>query len=85
MSPPPKQVQMIGYRLCALRRARKLTQAELADRLGVNRTTICCWESGQRKLDLIALADMAKALKMKLETLCKKLLEDIDYESHRNR
>lgn len=78
------QVAIIGARLAALRESKKLSQREFAEALGLNRTTICCWESGSRKMDLVALAAIAKVLGMRLETVAKKLLEDINYASHRS-
>jgi DNA-binding transcriptional regulator YiaG len=40
--------EMTGNEIAALRRQLGLTQEELAERVGVNRTAVSLWESGDR-------------------------------------
>lgn len=45
---------MLGQELAARRKSLRLTQAELAQRLGVTVTTVSRWEIGQRTIPLMA-------------------------------
>jgi transcriptional regulator with XRE-family HTH domain len=57
--------------LDALREARSevgLTQAELAARLGRPQSFVSKYESGERRLDLIELSEVCKALGISLES-----------------
>jgi transcriptional regulator with XRE-family HTH domain len=57
--------------LDALREARSevgLTQAELAARLGRPQSFVNKYESGERRLDLIELSEVCKALGISLES-----------------
>lgn len=45
-----------------LRRSRGWTQAELADRLGVHQTYVSKIELGERRLDVVEAAALARAL-----------------------
>ena len=44
------------------RRSAKITQAELADRIGVHRSTVANYELGRRKPSLTELKEIAKVL-----------------------
>lgn len=55
--------------LRALRREKKLTQAELAERLGVPQSYVSKYEAGERRLDLAELEALAKALDVALATI----------------
>lgn len=60
-----------------LRRAKDITQSELAERLGVERSTVSKWEKGisvPRGKTLIALADV-------LECSIDELMRDCEVES----
>ena len=51
------------YRIRELRKAKGLTQEELADRAGVSRITICCLENGtERNTSMGTLRKIANAL-----------------------
>lgn len=50
-----------------LREKRNLTQADLAKRLGVTRSLIAKWETGQATPRTIILAKLAHELKCKVE------------------
>lgn len=54
----------MGYleRLSELRKRKGLTQAQLAERMGVEQPTIGRWETGKREPDLRQLLDLAKHL-----------------------
>lgn len=54
----------MGYsdNIVSLRKKRKLTQAQLAELVGVEQPTVQRWESGKREPDFDALNDLATAL-----------------------
>ncbi len=52
-----------------------LTQAELAQRLGVNQSFVSKYESGERRLDLIELRNICKALGIPLLSFVKRFDE----------
>ena len=56
-------------RLRELREKRGLTQAELAKRLGVGRTTVTLWERGDNRPRIDMLVDLAKILGVKVDYL----------------
>lgn len=51
------------------RAARRLTQTDLANIIGVPRSTVACYEQGQRDADPIQLARIADALQCPVEML----------------
>jgi transcriptional regulator with XRE-family HTH domain len=62
--------EAIGYQLRRLRRLRKLTQEELADRADVSRDLVAKLEQGRRQTARIAsLASLARALDVELSAL----------------
>lgn len=60
-------------RLCALLRALReeagLTQVQVAERLGEPQSFVSKYESGERRLDVLELAQVAKALDGDMRTL----------------
>lgn len=52
-----------------LREKRKLTQKELGDMLGVDRTTVAKWESGENQPRAGVLLTLASILKCKVDVL----------------
>ncbi|MDD5451755.1 MAG: helix-turn-helix transcriptional regulator [Desulfovibrionales bacterium] len=52
-----------------------LTQAELAQHLGVNQSFVSKYESGERRLDLIELRNICKALGIPLLSFVKRFDE----------
>ncbi|MEI3306945.1 MAG: helix-turn-helix transcriptional regulator [Dysosmobacter sp.] len=52
------------------RKARGLSQEELAARLGVSRQAVSKWETGEAAPDLSKLLALADALELPLDTLC---------------
>lgn len=59
----------LGERIAALRRARNVTQAQLAETLGVSQQTIQAYEAGRRRIPVSALPVVARALSASLEDL----------------
>ena len=57
-------------RLREIRRAKHLTQGDLASMLGVTERIVGCWERGDTALSLKDAADCAKALGCTLNDLC---------------
>ena len=60
----------IGSRLRAIRRAYRLTQAEVAAALGVDQSLWSKWERGQRAPDLLRLMDFAHRASTSIELIC---------------
>lgn len=60
-----------GSRLMSLRHNRGVTQAELAEALGVTQATVASWENGRR--------DPAKEYKIKLANYYKVSIEPLFY------
>lgn len=51
---------MSAHPIAVWRKAQDLTQADLAKKLGVKRTTIARWETGARKIDQELLSSVSK-------------------------
>lgn len=56
------KAELLGNRIKELRESRGITQAQLADRLNVTRSTVANWEAGNRLPDLNMLAHLADFL-----------------------
>ena len=61
--------RIVGKNVRKFRLAKKLTQAQLATRMGVDRTYIVGLEKGERNVTIETLAQAAKALGMKVARL----------------
>lgn len=59
----------LGERIATLRKARNVTQAQLAETLGVSQQTIQAYEAGRRRIPVSALPVVARALSASLEDL----------------
>jgi len=57
-------LQQIGDRIRERRIARKLTQADLADKCGLHRTFVGSVERGERNVAVLSLRKIAKALRV---------------------
>ncbi|MGU3651856.1 helix-turn-helix domain-containing protein [Mycolicibacterium sp. A43C] len=73
-----KSIYSAEYRqLCAvlrdLRREAGLTQAGVAERLSVPQSFVSKYESGERRLDVVELRYVARALSVTLETVIARL------------
>jgi len=58
--------QRLCLKLRQLRTERGLTQGELAGLLGVNQTFVSKYERGERRLDLLELREVCRALSVSL-------------------
>jgi len=58
--------------LLALRRAKGLSQEELAEQVGVSRQAVSKWENGEAVPDLQKLLTLSEALEVSLDHLCGK-------------
>lgn len=54
-----------------LRMSKKLTQKQLAERLGVERTTVSMWETGNSSPSLEILKKIAQVLECSIDELVK--------------
>lgn len=57
--------------LKSLRQKRKLRQADIAEALNVDRTTITKWETGETKPRVDKLVELSKILKCSVDKLLK--------------
>jgi len=55
LSKSKKQTLLVGSRIRTLRRDRSLTQAELANRIGIQQSDLCRMENGEYKVSLETL------------------------------
>jgi transcriptional regulator with XRE-family HTH domain len=60
---------VLGNRIARLRKDRPLTQAQLAETLGISQPTMNAYELGQRRVPVSALPVLARALGVGLEEL----------------
>ncbi len=60
---------MLGNNLISLRRMKKMTQEDLADKLGVSRQTISKWETGDSIPDMEMGMKLADILQVSLDDL----------------
>jgi transcriptional regulator with XRE-family HTH domain len=61
--------ERLGQRLAERRKARGITQVQLAERLGVAQQTLAHYEGGTVRIAIATLADAAQALDTTVETL----------------
>jgi transcriptional regulator with XRE-family HTH domain len=61
--------QELGQRIAALRKAQALTQAQLAQTLGLTQQMIASYEVGRRRVPVSLLPALARALSTRLEAL----------------
>lgn len=59
----------LGERIASMRRARNVTQVQLAEALGVSQQTIQAYEVGRRRIPVSALPVVARILSVSLEEL----------------
>jgi transcriptional regulator with XRE-family HTH domain len=62
-------LRQLGGRIAELRKARGLTQAQLADRLDVGQQQVASFEAGRRRVPVSQLAPLADALGVSIEEL----------------
>jgi transcriptional regulator with XRE-family HTH domain len=59
----------LGERIASLRKAHNITQAQLAEALGVSQQTVQAYEVGRRRIPVSALPIVARTLAVPLEEL----------------
>ena len=59
----------LGERIASLRKARSVTQTQLAEALGVSQQTVHAYEAGSRRIPVSALPVVASTLAVSLEVL----------------
>lgn len=77
MKLPYKIVIKFGLVVSHERKKLKISQEELADRVGVHRTYVGMIERGEKNITLVNIERFAKGLKMPISTLIRKV------ENHR--
>ena len=73
---------MIGDKIKALRKSHKLTQVELAEKLGTTQSVLQRWESGKKNPGLRTLKSISKIFDISLDTLA---FNDKDLETLKNK
>lgn len=72
---------MEHYRqLRIIREQNKLKQQQVADALGISRSTYCSYETGRRSPDLDTLVRLSRFYNLPVERFLEELLDDIFYE-----
>lgn len=59
----------LGERIAQMRKARSITQVQLAEALGVSQQTVYAYEAGSRRIPVSALPVVASTLAVSLEVL----------------
>jgi transcriptional regulator with XRE-family HTH domain len=59
----------LGARIAALRKARSITQVQLAEKLGISQQTLQSYECGRRRVPVSAMAAVAQHLAVSLDVL----------------
>ncbi len=62
-------MQKVGERIAALRRKENMTQADLADRLGISYQAVSSWERGATMPDIGKLVELARILHTTVDAL----------------
>lgn len=62
-------LKKIGKFIAEMRKAKGLTQEELAEKLGVNNRTISRWENGENMPDISLYKPLCEILKISIEEL----------------
>ena len=62
----------LGEAMFALRKAARMTQAEVAEVIGVNRTSVTQYETGKTRVDLYQLTKLASYLGLEVVITIKK-------------
>lgn len=76
---PEKVYKIFGSKLKELRKEEKLTQEELAEKMGVSKTTIVNYENGNRKVPLEVVVKLANYFNVPVDSL---LNNDIKHVSN---
>jgi transcriptional regulator with XRE-family HTH domain len=71
----PEQHERLGRLLAATRRAKKLKQRDVADRIGRQPTFVAKYEAGRRHLDVIEFVTVAKAIGIDPRRILSRLLK----------
>jgi transcriptional regulator with XRE-family HTH domain len=59
----------LGARIAALRKARNITQVQLAEKLGISQQTLQSYECGRRRVPVSAMPAVAQHLAVSLDVL----------------
>lgn len=70
-------LRRVGGRLQAARNAKGLSQAEVAERVGIATTTLSRYETGDRPIGLSALSRLATALDVEIDALVADVQSDL--------
>jgi transcriptional regulator with XRE-family HTH domain len=65
----PTIQQLVGARICAARKDAGLTQQQVADRIGLTRTSVVNMEAGRQEITLTRFACLAEILRLNLAEL----------------
>src|SRR5467141_2482191 len=71
----PAQLELVGRKIRQLRRQRKLTQVELADRIGIHQSDLSRMEQGEYKVGLDTLLKILQTFDLSIGDFFDKLKE----------
>ena len=72
--------QKVGKQIATLRKAKRLTQSELGERLGVSFQAVSKWERGETLPDITILPDLAKVLETTVDFILSGSDKVIEYK-----
>ena len=61
------KIDKVAEQICLLRKAKRLTQSELGERLGVSFQAVSKWERGETLPDTLLLPDLARVLETSVD------------------
>ena len=73
-------IKNVGEQIVTLRKAKGLTQSELADRIGVSFQAVSKWERGESLPDISLLPDLAKILETTIDYILTGSEKIIEYK-----
>ena len=74
---------IIGKNIHELRKKRKLSQEEIAEKINVTRQTVSNWETGQTVPDLYQAKELAKVLEISIDELFENIEENLKIQNNK--
>ncbi|MEE9219347.1 MAG: helix-turn-helix transcriptional regulator [Acidobacteriota bacterium] len=71
----PRPAPVVGKKIRQLRKDRKLTQAELASRMGIQQSDLCRMETGEYKVSLEALFKILRIFELNISDFFREEME----------
>lgn len=74
------KIDKVAEQICLLRKAKRLTQSELGERLGVSFQAVSKWERGETLPDTLLLPDLARVLETSVDYILSGGEKQIEYK-----